>query len=252
MRIRSSSFLRDLYRRGRASLTKARARFLLGPIGLRVRADGLTYLSQAKLLSLKKCTESLRRNRVKGDFIECGVALGGSSILLCSSLDGNRRFHGYDVFGMIPAPSERDGDDVHLRYAKIVAGESTGIGSDPYYGYVDNLFERVRTSMVSYGFPVDGKRISLYSGLFENTLYFDEEMVIALAHIDCDWHDPVALCLERLGNHIAAGGVIIADDYNDYSGCRKAVDDFIERRKDFELTTTEPHAIMRRLPSFLV
>ncbi|WP_352750147.1 hypothetical protein [Mesorhizobium sp. M0701] len=51
------------------------------------------------------------REKVPGDFIEYGIALGGSAIYIASELDGDRHFHGYDVFGMIPSPTEQDDEN---------------------------------------------------------------------------------------------------------------------------------------------
>ena len=48
----------------------------------------------------------------------------------------------YDVFGMIPPPGEKDGADVHQRYATIAGGASKGIGGETYYGYRDDLLGR--------------------------------------------------------------------------------------------------------------
>ena len=44
---------------------------------------------------------------VAGDFVECGVALGGAAACIASQLDGARRFLGFDLFGVIPAPASR-------------------------------------------------------------------------------------------------------------------------------------------------
>ena len=41
--------------------------------------------------------------------------------------DGTNVQYIYDVFGMIPAPSEEDGEDVYKRYEVIVSGKSKGI-----------------------------------------------------------------------------------------------------------------------------
>ena len=55
-----------------------------------VRRDRLTYLSWAKLRSLEQAAAEVRRDAVRGDFVEAGVALGGSGILLASRLDRDR------------------------------------------------------------------------------------------------------------------------------------------------------------------
>src|SRR5260221_1974130 len=69
--------------------------------------DHLTYLSPEKLGRIEK---SLRRvllnNNVSGDVLEFGVALGGSAIVLAGIAGlAHRRFYGFDVFEMIPAPT---------------------------------------------------------------------------------------------------------------------------------------------------
>jgi asparagine synthase (glutamine-hydrolysing) len=194
--------------------------------------------------TVKRAADAVKRQRVSGDFLEMGVALGGSAIVLAAALDGDRQFHGYDVFEMIPAPSERDPRTVHERYAEIAEGRSTGIGGDQYYGYVGNLYDRVVESFSRYGMPVDGKRINLHRGLFDDTLH--PARPIALAHVDCDWHDAVALCLERIWPHVSMGGWIIVDDYLDYGGCRQAVESFLAATPTARLAQREPNAVIVR------
>jgi hypothetical protein len=58
--------------------------------------------------------------------------------------------------------------------------------------------------------------ILLSRGRFEETLRPDR--AIPVAHIDCDWHDPVALCLESVWQHLVVDGRIVLDDYNDWEG----------------------------------
>jgi hypothetical protein len=81
-----------------------------------------------------------------------------------------------------------------------------------------------------------GDRILLHEGLFEDMLH--PRRPVALAHVDSDWHDPVATCLERIAPHLSPGGFIVLDDYDDYDdygGCRDATDAFLARRPGFEL-----------------
>lgn len=60
---------------------------------------------------------------------------------------------------------------------------------------------------------------------------------IAVIHIDRGWYDLVKFCLEVCADKVSEGGVIVIDDYNDYGGCRVAVDEFLASRRDF---TFEP------------
>jgi hypothetical protein len=49
---------------------------------------------------------------------------------------------------------------------------------------------------------------------------------MALAHIDVDWYEPVHVSLERIEPRLSPGGALVIDDYEDWSGCRRAVDEY--------------------------
>jgi asparagine synthase (glutamine-hydrolysing) len=160
-------------------------------------------------------------------------------------MDKFRHFFGFDLFGMIPPPVPKDDEKSHERYRIIASGESEGIGGDRYYGYEPDLLTKVKGSFSEYGVPVDGKRVSLIPGLFEDTLTSCTVKKIAFAHIDCDWFDPVTLCLETTHRLMPSGGIVILDDYNDYGGCKKATDEFLQRHKNVTLVDATHNAILR-------
>lgn len=230
----------------RTRFSEAWLRAQLSPAAREVREARLTYLTPAKLRNIENTLKRIDRDRVEGDFVEYGVALGGSAILIAASMAPERRFTGYDLFGTIPPPTEADGPESHERYEAIVSGCSNGIGGDRYYGYEPDLLAKVETQFMRFGVPVDGERIALMKGLFEKTVSFAPDKRIAFAHIDCDWHDPVALCLERTYPHLSRGGAVILDDYNDYGGCRKAVAAFLDRHTDMRLANAEHNAVLVR------
>lgn len=194
-----------------------------------VRRRKLTYLSSAKMASLVRTCRELEAQRIEGLFIEAGCALGGSSVLIASVKRPERRFNIYDVFGMIPPPSGKDTEDVHARYATIVKGESQGIDGDPYYGYVDNLYELVQSNLAGFGLDQQTLRVYLIKGLLQDTLQLDGP--VAFAHIDVDWYEPVQACLERIFPRLSLGGSIILDDYHDWGGCRRATDEYLAQRQ---------------------
>jgi asparagine synthase (glutamine-hydrolysing) len=218
----------------------------LSRLARQVRNDGLTYLTPGKLARIEKCLQEVIRGGVPGDFLETGVALGGSALVIASHLEGDRRFHGYDVFGMIPPPSDADPPAVHERYAVIASGESAGIAGGDYYGYRDNLYDDVVAAFESRGLRVDGDRVQLHRGLFEDTLHPDHP--IAFAHVDCDWHDPVALSLERIYPHLSPGGWLVIDDYYAYGGATEAVDAFRSAHPELVVMGSgqSEHMLLRR------
>jgi len=219
----------------------------LEPIARAVVKDRLTYLPAEKLRRLQRAIEETKS--VDGDIAEFGVALGGSGIILAHCADKSRRFHGFDVFGMIPPPtSEKDDAKSRERYKTISSGQSEGIGGDEYYRYKEDLYAEVRASFARHGTPVDEKNVLLHQGLFEDTWPNVEIRSLSLVHVDCDWYDPVRFCLQAAAEKLARGGIIVIDDYNDYRGCRTAVDEFLAARSDFRF---EPglNPFLRRLRS---
>lgn len=218
----------------------------LSPDSRRIRRERLTYLPARKLLRIESALSRIVRANVPGDIVEFGVALGGSAILLAKRAGEERRFFGLDVFAMIPPPtSERDDARSKERYRTIASGGATGLGDDLYYGYREDLYEHVASQLARFGKPVEGDRINLVKGLFQDTLPTLNISRIALAHIDCDWYDPVCYCLNQTAARLSPGGLIVIDDYHDYEGCRAAVDEFLAERPDF-LMEPGPNPILRQ------
>lgn len=190
-----------------------------------IREKKLTYLSDRKLARIAKTCHALEEACLPGMFIEAGCALGGSSILIASLKNTERSLFVYDVFGMIPPPTEEDTQDVHERYQTITEGKSQGINGDKYYGYEDDLLEVVISNFKSFEINADQQSISLIKGLVQNTMTIEQP--VAFAHIDVDWYDPVMTCLKRIFPRLVSGGIIILDDYHAWGGCRKATNEYL-------------------------
>jgi predicted O-methyltransferase YrrM len=195
-----------------------------------VRNRRLTYLGYDALADLERAVRRLEAAGVPGIIVEAGCALGGSTVVMGLAKHPDRPLRTYDVFGLIPPPSDADGDDVQARYRAVVQGESRGIGGDRYYGYEDNLRDRVANTLRSFGLDLEAHRIELIEGLFQDTLRPAEP--VALAHIDADWYESVKTCVERIEPHLSRGGVLVIDDYDHWSGCRKAVDEYFADKRD--------------------
>lgn len=204
----------------------------------RVDTSGLSYIGREGLLDLHNVVVDLEEQSVPGVFLECGCALGGSSIVLASAKVKNRILYLYDVFGMIPPPSSEDGQQAQNRFKVISSGESEGLNGEEYYGYTSDLLENVRISFDKFSLPPDENNIFFKQGLYEDVLSITEP--VAFAHIDCDWYSSVKLCLERIEPNIQIGGCLVIDDYEYYEGCKRAVDEYFRDKQDkyiFEMKT---------------
>jgi len=238
--------VRRLFRRASAEARAAALRFRnrrVFDVIAGVRSEHLTYSEPAALLDLADRVFELERRDSAGIVIEAGCAYGGSAILLTAAKRPSRPLDVYDVFGAFPPPSERDERDAHQRYAVMASGEATWPGGEPFYGYVDDLQERVAASFARHGVPVDANNVRLVKGLYEETLAVDRP--VALAHIDCDWYDSVRVCLERIAPMLEPGGVLVIDDYDDWAGCRKAVDDYFRGREGYRFERRARLHVMR-------
>jgi asparagine synthase (glutamine-hydrolysing) len=234
----------SVYARLEAGLSAVR----LSRLARAVKRQRLTYLSYAKLLRLEEALDRVVSGQVDGSFLEFGVALGGSAILIAEAATrAQQPFVGFDVFGMIPPPeSEKDDAISKARYRTIASGSAAGIGGDLYYGYRPSLYDDVVAAFRRNGFAVDGKAIALVKGLFEDTWPAAGVRSIAFCHIDCDWYDPVWFCLTQVAPRLAENGSILLDDYHDYGGCRRATDEFLGAHPEFTLSDGPNVALHRR------
>ena len=202
---------------------------------LKIREKNLTNLSDKNLIALLESLKQVNDNGIPGIFVEAGVALGGTLCVISKS-SKSRKIYAYDTFEMIPPPSENDPQEVHERYNIIKSGKSEGIGGDIYYGYRSDLLEFVSKNVEMLCGRENLNHIEFYKGLLQNTMDVGEQ--VAFAHIDVDWYEPVKHSVKNIWPLLSVGGVIIFDDYYDWGGCKKAVDEFFFGRNDFEFDST--------------
>lgn len=147
----------------------------------------------------------------EGDFVECGVGLGRTFLIL-GFLAGERDLWGFDSFEGFPEPSEEDNSD-----RKPKKGEWKCITPDD----VRKIFNVA--GVKTYPFIV--------KGYFEDTIkkYHGE---IALLHIDVDLYQSYKDCLE-LVKYVVKGGIVLFDEYNSdkFPGATKAINEFLSDKK---------------------
>ena len=108
------------------------------------------------------------------------------------------------------------------RSSSLRSGQSRGIGGYPYYGYVDRLHERVVQNFARFAQRVDGRRVSLHKGLFQDTHHrrrsrLPTSIATGTTRSISAW--------KRIVPWLSEGAYVVLDDYNDYGGCRRAVDE---------------------------
>lgn len=142
---------------------------------------------------------------VEGDFVECGVANGGTAAMLAATLktQPGKELWLYDTFEGMPEPTREDGPDAQSYVGAAKGSEAT-----------------VREVLSKVGFNIHQSR--LIRGLFQETFKQTLPDKIALLHIDADWYESVFIALETLVPRVVDGGVIILDDFGHWEGTRLA------------------------------
>jgi hypothetical protein len=183
------------------------------------RVGPYTQTSLERVATLADAVEYVIAANVAGDFVECGVWRGGSSMAIALTLlrlgATDRRLWLYDTFGRMPTPGERDRD-----YAgRPVAGQEATMLGDAGLSLPD-----VQAAMRSTGYPE--QQISYVQGRVEDTIPSGAPARIALLRLDTDWYESTRHELEHLYPRVSTGGVLIIDDYGHFAGARQAVDEY--------------------------
>jgi hypothetical protein len=198
------------------------------------RCAPFTMTTVERMYSLWKSVHHLGAHGVEGDIVECGVWRGGSSMVAALALleqgDRARRLHLYDTFEGMSAPTDQD-----VSIGGLSAAENWDRikqdRDDPVLAYAS--LEEVKRNMASTGFPAD--RVDYVQGKVEETIPGHAPEKIALLRLDTDWYESTKHELDHLWSRLVPGGILIIDDYGDWIGARRAVDEFFAGRADAPL-----------------
>lgn len=150
-----------------------------------------------------------------GDFIEMGVYRGGTALLLAQALrerGGEAQLHLLDAWQGMPPPSREDGQPL------------VGQGF-----FADASEQAVQQLLAQQGLR---NFCTTYAGWFEQTLPAVRGP-FALAHVDCDYYEPVLFCLQHVLPRMTLRGAVIVDDHGDaeprsFPGVARAVREAVQ------------------------
>ena len=153
--------------------------------------------------------------------VECGVWKGGMIGGIAAALkDEKAQFHLFDSFEGLPEAQPIDG-----KRALDWQGDKE---SPIYYDNCRASLDDAKEAMALSG----AGEVFYYPGWFEETLSgFKAPVPISILRLDADWYASTAECLKALYPQVAAGGVIILDDYYTWDGCCRAVHDYLSENK---------------------
>lgn len=200
-----------------------------------------TMVTVPRLFSLYTYAQEICAAGPAGNFVECGVAGGGSSGLLSAVIlkfDDSRQLFSCDSFDGMPPATEFD---THNGLHAEDSGWGTGTCAAPESSVLE-LCHKLGTSSV----------ITTVKGYFEDTLpvWKDQFGPIAFLHMDGDWYSSTKTILDNLYDKLAPGAYVQVDDFGHWDGCRKALTEFFEARNiELDAYTIDEGAIWFRKPA---
>jgi O-methyltransferase len=190
-------------------------------------AKPFTMTSVSRMAALIHSVNYITKNGISGDMCECGVWRGGSMMVIAKTLlaqgDTSRSLYLYDTFeGMSPPTAEDQNRDGKTAESLLhLAPKGTGI-------WCHATLEDVRANLLSTGYPAD--KIHFIKGKVEDTIPATLPQRLSLLRLDTDWYASTRHELEHLFPLLVAKGVLIIDDYGDWQGARKAVDEYFQQK----------------------
>jgi O-methyltransferase len=197
----------------------------LGETVERVRERTMT--GPVKLTALIEATRYVVRHEIPGAIVECGVWRGGSmqavALTLLALGETDRELHLFDTFEGMPPPTS---EDTRPTESGSVSAEEllAAADKDSKMWAIADLHD-VQEAMAETSYP--GERVHFHPGLVEDTTPSAAPDTIAILRLDTDWYESTKHELEHLYERLSPGGVLILDDYGDWSGSRKATDEWL-------------------------
>ena len=189
-------------------------------------------IGRERFLSLYEAINYVFKNNIEGDFVECGVYKGGSSMMmahLINKTSSKKKLWMYDTFAGMALPDENDIDIKGVSAKKFLDKKIKKENNDDIWAF--SSLEYVKKNINKTGINQD--QCEYVIGPVEKTLKIKKPNRISLLRLDTDFYSSTKFELDYLYSSLSKNGIIIIDDYGHWKGCKKAVDDFFKQKKNF-------------------
>ena len=189
--------------------------------------------------------KKIYNKKIMGDFIECGVWKGIYLVFFQKLIEHynlkNSSIYAFDTYEGMPEPSSldiaMDGKKMHERYENLKLGENTSSWNNTSLNDVEkNYFQNT----------LSNKNLISIKGMVENALVEKKNIPkkISVLKLDTCLYDGTKIELEVLFPRVHSGGLVIIDNYSNFKGVKRAVQEFFANDND---NIIEYHAILGRV-----
>lgn len=197
------------------------------------QSEEYSMTGRLRMWTLIQSIKHVVKNNIEGDIVECGVWRGGNLILsqeiLINLKDKKKKIYGFDTFEGMTEPQDID-VDMHGKKSSELMSKTKKINNQKnIWAYCD-----IETVSKNIEKNTDFSGIKLIKGDVKNTLTdVNLPKKISILRLDTDWYESTKIELEKLYPLLSIGGILIIDDYGQFKGCKKAVDEFFADNKSF-------------------
>lgn len=192
-------------------------------------AEGRTMGSSIQQYTMWQAANYVEAKNIPGAIVEFGVWRGGMTIIAAKAMQDNgslKDLYLFDTFDGMTEPTSNDVEMYSFKSAQelLDAESKVELNDGKYNTWVYASMEDVIQGMKSTGLPDD--QIHYVPGDVAKTVPDKLPETIAVARLDTDWYESTKHLIECVWPRISPGGVLILDDYDVWSGARKAIDDY--------------------------
>jgi hypothetical protein len=181
-------------------------------------------VSAERMYGVYSAVRHITANRVPGAVVECGVWRGGCMMLAALALQEEaeeRQLFLFDTFAGMTEPSERDTGPGGLKAISMWRNHRQTNGGN----WLAVPLNEVKVNLSQTNYPES--LLTFVQGDVLRTIPEEAPEEIALLRLDTDWYESTKHELEHLYPRLAPGGVLIVDDYGQWSGAKDAVDEYL-------------------------
>lgn len=188
-----------------------------------------TMTSKERMYSTYLSVKYIIEKNISGDFVECGVWKGGSTMIVALTLlkmkVEDKDIYLYDTFEGMDKPTEVD---IDYQGRPAIKKWERNVGKN-LNNWCYAPMEEVMHNMLSTGYPKD--RIHLIKGRVEDTIpHAINHEKIAFLRLDTDFYESSYHELKYLYPKLNKGGILIFDDYGFWEGQKKATDSYFHEQ----------------------
>lgn len=198
--------------------------------GLLDRVKGLSMTSPIAQWEFIRALRHVEARGIPGAIVECGVWRGGNLALagmVRNELGFDREIFAYDTFAGMTAPTAHD----HKAVVEVdTAAKFSELQRDDHNDWCYASLEDVRDNFARLAGAE--AQLRTIEGPVQETLIDPANLPgdIAILRLDTDFYDSTKVEMEVLYPKLQSGGVLIVDDYGEWAGARKAVDEYFSGR----------------------